>query len=152
MKKPPVIMACIMLLLTIGPAAAEEAKVGFVKNVSGQASIARQQTSTPAKAGDKLYENDVLNTGRDGSMGLILQDNSVLSLGPNSRLVIKQFLFEPASQKLAFNAQIKKGTLTYLTGLIAKLNRKGVRIETPTAVCGVRGTHLAIKVDNPDAK
>ena len=150
--KPPVIIACIMLLFIIRPAAAEDVKVGFVKNVSGQASIARQQASIPVKVGDKLYENDVINTSRDGSVGMILQDNSVLSIGPNSRLVIKKFLFDPANQKLSFNAQIKKGTLTYLTGLIAKLNRKGVLIETPTAVCGVRGTHLAIKVDNPDEK
>jgi hypothetical protein len=150
--KSPVIIVCFILLLMIGTAAAEDAKVGFVKNVSGQASIARKQASIPAKVRDKLYENDVLNTGGDGSMGVILQDNSVLSLGPNSRLVIKKFLFEPANQKLTFNAQIKKGTLTYLTGLIAKLNRKGVQIETPTTVCGIRGTHLAIKVDNPDEK
>jgi hypothetical protein len=94
-------------------------------------------------------ENDVLVTGRIGSMGVILQDNSVMSIGSNTRLVISKFIFEPADEKLSFIAQIKKGTVVYLTGLIAKLNRSGVKFETHTAVCGIRGTHFAIKVDEP---
>jgi hypothetical protein len=40
--------------------------------------------------------------------------------------------------------------MVYLTGLMAKLDSKSVRIETPNAVCGVRGTQFAIKVDNRD--
>jgi hypothetical protein len=52
------------------------------------------------------------------------------------------------NEKLSFIAQIKKGTVVYLTGLIAKLNHSAVRFETPTAVCGIRGTHFAIKVED----
>jgi hypothetical protein len=83
-------------------------------------------------------------------MHQMLPDNSVLSLGPNSRVILTQFSFEPAEEKLSFVAKFRNGTLIYLTGLIGKLNRKGVRFETPNAVCGVRGTHFAIKVDAQD--
>jgi len=133
----------------IGTAAAEESRVGFVKNVSGQAFIERNKVMVPAKVKDELMENDVLVTGRIGSMGVILQDNSVMSIGSNTRLVISKFIFEPAKEKLSFIAQIKKGTVVYLTGLIAKLNRSAVKFETNTVVCGVRGTHFAIKVEDP---
>jgi hypothetical protein len=143
------ITICLVFICSIGMAAAKEPRVGFVKNVSGQAFIERNKVIVPAKVKDELMENDVLVTGRIGSMGVILQDNSVMSIGSNTRLVISKFIFEPAKEKLSFIAQIKNGTVVYLTGLIAKLNRSAVKFETNTVVCGVRGTHFAIKVDDP---
>jgi hypothetical protein len=104
----------------------------------------------PAKVNEKLLVNDNLITGTNGSIGVILEDNSVLSLGPKSKVNLNKFSFNPAEEKLSFVAKIGKGTLVYLTGLMAKINRKAVRFETPTAVCGVRGTHFAIKVDASD--
>jgi hypothetical protein len=147
--KVPLITICLLFIFCVGLAMAAEPKAGFVKNVSGQASIERNGASTTAQVKDDLLESDVLVTGSDGAMGVILQDNSVMSIGSNTRLVISKFLFDPADEKLSFIAQIKKGTVVYLTGLIAKLNRNGVKFETPTAACGVRGTHFAIKVENP---
>lgn len=141
-------LIAIGLLFLCSMAVAEEPKAGFVKNVSGQAFVERNKVLMDAHVKDKLIENDILVTGRNGSMGVILQDNSVMSIGPNTRLIISKFVFEPENKKFSFIAQIKKGSLVYLTGLIAKLNHKGVRFETPTAVCGVRGTHFAINVDN----
>ncbi len=139
----------LTLFCYIGMAKAEEPRAGFVKNVSGQAFIERNNVTMPANVNDRLIEKDTLLTGRNGSMGIILQDNSVMSIGSDTRLVISKFLFEPSDAKLSFTAQVKKGTVVYLTGLIAKLNRRGVRFETPTTVCGVRGTHFAIKVTDP---
>ncbi|MCX5846526.1 MAG: FecR domain-containing protein [Deltaproteobacteria bacterium] len=143
---------CIVFICCIGMATAEEprARAGFVKNVSGQAFIERNKVRMSAKVKDRLMENDILVTGRNGSMGIILQDNSVMSIGSNTRLVISKFVFEPADKKLSFIAQIKKGKVVYLTGLIAKLNRSGVKFETPTVVCGIRGTHFAIEVEDPE--
>jgi hypothetical protein len=142
------IMIGLALFCCIGMATAEEPRAGFVKNVSGQAFVERNKVIMPANVKDRLMEKDTLITGRSGSMGVILQDNSVMSIGSNTRLVISKFLFEPADEKLSFIAQVKKGTVVYLTGLIAKLNHSGVRFETPTAACGIRGTHFAIKVDD----
>jgi hypothetical protein len=148
--KSTVIIACLSLIMYVGLASAEETKAGFVKSVSGQASIGRKKISIPAKVGDNLFETDTIITGSDGNIGVIFQDNSVLGIGPNTQVNISKFAFEPANKKFAFFAQIKKGTLVYLAGLIAKLENKSVRFETPTAVCGIRGTHLAIKVDAGD--
>lgn len=142
------IAICLMIFCCTGMARAEEPRAGFVKNVSGQAFIERNKVIAPAKVKDRLMEKDILVTGHGGSMGVILQDNSVMSIGSNTRLVISQFAFEPADEKLSFSAQIKKGTVVYLTGLIAKLNHRGVKFETPAATCGIRGTHFAIKVED----
>ncbi|MGD0275588.1 MAG: FecR domain-containing protein [Syntrophales bacterium] len=148
--KKLIITASLSIIVCAGLAFAGEQSIGFVKKVSGKAYISRQQKLIPANVNDKLQVNDALVTGSDGSMGVIFQDNSVLSLGPKSRIDLTKFAFEPAENKLAFAAKVKKGTMVYLTGLIAKLNHKSVHFETPNAVCGVRGTHFAIIVDSPD--
>lgn len=133
-----------------GMVTAAEPGVGFVKNVSGQAFIERNNVTVPARVNDPLKEKDVLTTGQNGSMGVILRDSSVMSIGSNTRLVISQFLFAPADENSSFVAKVKKGTVVYLAGLISKVNRKGIRFETPTVACGIRGTHLAVKVESQE--
>lgn len=145
--KKLLIIFCFAVIWCAVSVSADETKIGFVKNASGQAFISRGQTLIPAKENINLLATDDLITGADGSLGVIFQDNSVLSLGPKLRISLREFSFDTVEKKLSFVAKIQKGTLVYLTGLIAKLNPNAVRFETPTAVCGVRGTHFAIKVD-----
>lgn len=150
MKKIVFIFCCFVITGIFSAAVAETKNIGFIKNTSGKVFISRAQVMIPAKVNDKLFVNDNLITGSDGSLGVVFQDNSVMSLGPKSRVSLSDFSFEPVEKNLSFVAKIKKGTIVYLTGLIAKIKNKAVRFETPTAVCGVRGTHFAIKVDAPD--
>lgn len=120
--------------------------MGSVKRLKGTVTITRASKAIPAKVGTNLYQNDTIATGDNAAFGMIMTDNSVLSMGPNSRLTIRKYVFDPAKQKASFVARMFKGTVVYLSGLIVKLNRKGVRIETRTAVMGIRGTRVAIKV------
>jgi hypothetical protein len=69
-----------------------------------------------------------------------------MSIGSNTRIVFTEFIFKPADKKVSTIIRITKGTMNYLSGLIVKINSNAVKVETPTAVCGVRGTHLAVKV------
>lgn len=144
------IMITLLMILLIGMpgiASAADTRIGIVKNIRGSAFIERSYETIPVKVGERLFEKDIIVTKKDGSMGLILRDNSLLSIGPGSRVVLSEFRFEPAEKNLSFLTRIRKGTLTYLTGLMAKMNPNAVKFETPSAVCGVRGTHFAIKVD-----
>ncbi len=148
--KKLIMIVSMAVILWPGLLLADGTSIGFVKNVSGQAFISREHKLIPARINEKLLVSDTLITGTDGSIGVILQDDGVLSLGPKSRVDLTQFSFAPAENKLSFVAKVKRGTMVYLTGLIAKLNGKSVRVETPNAVCGVRGTQFAVKVDNRD--
>jgi hypothetical protein len=138
------IVICMALFFSINEATASGPTIGVVKTVKGEAFIEREQKSTPAKTGDTLLEKDEIVTGRDGSMGVIMKDDSVLSIGANSRLQFTDFMFEPAEKKLSTVNRLKRGTLVYLSGLIAKIKPEAVRFETKTAVVGIRGTYLAI--------
>lgn len=143
------LVSLLMIILLGMPnmASAADTRIGVVKNVQGSAFIERSRETISVKVGERLFEKDVIITSEKSSMGLILRDNSVMSIGPNTRVILSEFRFEPAEKNLSFLTRIKKGTLTYLTGLMAKMNRNAVKFETPSAVCGVRGTHFAIKVD-----
>ncbi len=152
MKPLLVIAMGLALFLVANWAGAAGPQVGVVKTVKGEALIEREGKAFPAKTGDVLLEKDEIVTGRDGSMGLIMKDDSVLSIGSQSRLEFKAFAFEPAEQKLSAIYRFKRGTLVYLSGLIAKLRPEAVRFETRTAVCGVRGTYLAISEEGEDLK
>ena len=139
-----VFLATIPVLITNLSAAAQET-IGIVRTSEGKATVTRGGQILPAAAGTKLQAGDTLGTGSDGSLGVILRDNSTLSLGPESSFVIQKFLFSPAEGKLGLMARLTKGTMAYLSGLIGKLAPESVRFETPTASIGVRGTHFAVK-------
>jgi hypothetical protein len=81
-------------------------------------------------------------------MGIVLQDNSTLSLGPRTKLILSKFVFAPADKKFSMVVRITRGTMAYLTGLMGKMKPEAVRFETPTASCGIRGTHFAIEVQD----
>lgn len=133
------------------PAAAQEI-IGVVKNSEGKAAVIRGEQVLPASAGTKLEAGDRLTTGNDGSLGVILRDNSTLSIGPGSSLVIQEFLFSPGEGKLGILARISRGTMAYISGLIGKLAPETARFETPTASIGIRGTRFAVKVEEPAAE
>lgn len=128
-------------------AAASDGSVGRVKTVKGSASIVRGEVSLPAVVNGEVFQGDTLRTGPDGSLGVILKDDTALSLGPNSVVVVDQFLFAPAEGKLSLVTRMLKGTAVYISGIIAKLSPQSVRFETPNATIGIRGTRFLVKVD-----
>jgi len=123
------------------------ADIGQIKNIRGEVFVVRQTVQLPAKAGDLVQQSDVIITGANGSVGLTFVDNSRLSAGPNSRIELKQFLFNPTTQDGEFVTDVQRGTLAVVSGQIAKRSPNAMKIKTPTTILGVRGTTFAIKVE-----
>ena len=150
MSKNAVTVALVLIALCLpalaGTAVAEET-IGVVRTASGDATVTRGEKTLPAAPGSTLLVGDTLGTGRDGSLGVILRDDSSLSIGPGSRLVLRSFLFSPSEGKFDLVARITRGTMAYLSGLIGKLAPEKARFETPTATIGIRGTRFAVKVE-----
>jgi hypothetical protein len=128
--------------------AASDSPVGTIKTVTGTASVVRAQNILPAKTGDRIFEGDILRTGKDGSLGTVLEDETSLSLGPNSEIIISEFAFAPAKGKLAIVTRMVKGTAAYISGVIGKMSPQSVRFETPSASVGVRGTRFLVQVED----
>ncbi|OGR39485.1 MAG: hypothetical protein A2051_02745 [Desulfovibrionales bacterium GWA2_65_9] len=122
---------------------------GSVKSITGQAQVARVGAApAPLKPGERIFEKDVLTTDAAGSLGLIMRDNSTVSMGPGSRLVVERFLFAPEKGALASILRVGKGSAACITGEIAKLSPDAVQVLTPTATIGIRGTHFLVNVED----
>ncbi len=126
---------------------AKNESVGFVKSVSGDVHIISSEISVRAAPNMKIMKGDTITTGVKASIGLIFEDDTVVSVGPNSEMAIQNFLFNPVEKELSFIARMVRGTFSFITGQIAKLAPKQVKLETPHATLGVRGTKLLIKID-----
>jgi hypothetical protein len=140
----------IFFALSIGGeafSAAPSPIIGTLQRVSGTASVVRQDQILPAKAGLEIQANDTLRTDTDGSIGVVFHDDTLLSLGPGSVLVIDEFVYAPRQGKLSLVFRMIKGTAVYLSGLIEKLAPDSVHFVTPSASVGFRGTKFAVKVE-----
>jgi hypothetical protein len=140
-------LVCVVgLLLAAVPAFAQQpAAAGQIKIASGSVVIVRGNETLPARPGLPVYEADTLRTGDDGKVGITLKDDTRLSLGPNSEVRLDRFAFAPAEGRLGFVLKVVKGVAAYVSGQIAKIAPDAVRLETPSAIVGVRGTTVVIR-------
>lgn len=123
------------------------ADVGQIKFAKGQVSVERKGQTLPGQVGLALEAADVLKTGADGSVGITMRDNSLLSAGPNSILALERFEFDPTTSAGRFDARLQRGTLAVVSGRIAKQSPKAMSVRTPSAVLGVRGTEFVVSAD-----
>lgn len=134
------------LWLASNAALADDTIIGYVKTTQGDASVVAAGQSTVATPGTPVKTSHMLRTGPQGSMGVTLTDNTLLSIGPDTELVIEEYLYDPAQDKLKIGTSLTKGSLNYVSGVIAKLKPTAVSVRTPTGNIGVRGTHFVAKV------
>jgi hypothetical protein len=123
------------------------AEIGQIKNATGQVFLLRNSQQQPAKPGDIVEEADTIITGANGSFGMTLIDSTRLSAGPNSRIELKQFRFNPTTQEGESLTELHRGTLAIVSGQIAKRSPDAMKVQTPTTILGVRGTRFAVKVE-----
>ena len=124
----------------------ENSAAGRIKVASGGAFVVREGKSIPAQIGQVVFEADGLRTESDGRVGITLKDDTRIALGPNSEVRLARFVYAPADGHLAVVLNLVRGVAAYVSGQIAKLSPDAVRLETPAAIVGVRGTSLALRV------
>jgi hypothetical protein len=137
----------LLLLASLSARAAAEAAIGQIKSASGEVTILRGGVSQKAAAGDRVLQKDVLTTGPDGSVGITFADNSMMSLGPDSRLSLDQFVFDTTTHEGVFDSSLSRGTLAVKSGQIVKQTPEAMKVRTPGALLGVRGTEFVVRAD-----
>jgi len=147
-----IIFGFLLLLCAVVALPALAAEAGRVKVSKGEVQIERDGKRLPAPVGAMIHTRDTVKTGSNGSVGITFQDNSLLSAGPNSELVIERFVFDSTTHKGEFDTALKKGTLAVVSGEIVKQSPEAMRIRTPAAIMGVRGTEFVVKVDESATK
>lgn len=122
--------------------AADEA--GIVKTSKGQVAVERAGQRLAAPVGSRIFASDRVVTGGDGSVGITLRDNTILSAGPNSTVDLNKFSFNTTTHAGAIDATVKRGTLSVVSGKIAKATPEAVSFSAPGMTLGVRGTSFVI--------
>jgi len=124
---------------TTAPAAQSPAPVGSVATVSGNVSDFRNGAAvTNLKAGDAIYKGDLLQTDEKGALAVTFDDETTFKLGPSSTLEVTDFLFEEGGIKNSALFNVVRGSTAFVASLVAKTG--DMKIATPTATLGIRGT------------
>lgn len=139
------------LLLALPPVVGAADHAGYVMTVRGEAFVTHSGRQSAAQVGTPVTVGSALKTGADGAMGVTLRDNTVLSFGPDTEFLLEEFLFasedDAGGDAMRFSARLVRGSLNFLSGVIARLKPEAVTLKTPGATIGVRGTHFLVKVE-----
>jgi len=141
------VVVVALVFAAVTPVLADQAGAGRIKTVSGSAFIVRDGASLAAQPGQVVFEADTIRTGSDGTVGVTLKDDTRLALGPSSEVRVNRFVYAPGSGSFGLALKFVRGVTAYVSGRMAKLAPDSIRLETPAAIVGVRGTTLAIRAE-----
>jgi hypothetical protein len=133
--------------LCITPIAALATDIAQFKVAKGAVYIERGGKRLPAYVGTHLQATDIVVTGADGSAGITFIDNSLLSVGPNSVLQIERYAFNSTTHEGVFDTTLSRGTLSVVSGKIAKQSPDAMKVRTPSSILGVRGTEFLVRTE-----
>ena len=125
-------------------AQAPEEPIGNVATVTGRASVVRNDATIPLKVKDDIYLNDTVQTGANASLGITFIDNTTFNLKANTRITIDNYVYEDGGKNNAAIFDVAKGTAAFVAASVAKTG--DMKITTPTATLGIRGTTGLVEV------
>ena len=122
---------------------------GVAAAVRGQVTLAR--VAIPARevvSGEDIFMRDNLRSGISSGMQILLLDETVFTIGPQSEIVVDEFVYDPSTSAGKVGATVVKGVFRFVTGKIAHKNPSDMRVALPSGDIGVRGTIVAGRVDD----
>ncbi len=132
------------------PAQPAVAGVGQVAILQGSASVTRGNAAPAALRGsDPIFKSDALQTGANSSLGITFDDQTTFSLSANTRLVVDEFVYEQGGKNNAATFNVTVGTAAFVASLVAKTG--DMKVTTPEATLGIRGTTGVVDVPAPGA-
>ncbi|HEX9702546.1 MAG TPA: Ig-like domain-containing protein, partial [Rhodospirillales bacterium] len=125
--------------------------IGRVDTVSGHAFVIRTDGSREELViGSRLYAGDVLETSADGAIGVLLADETSLSMGADGRMVLDEMIYDPNTQEGSMALSVMKGVYTIVSGMVSKTDPDAMTINTPVGTVGIRGTQVGLEI--PDGR
>ena len=147
MNKPLLLLSMVWLVCLSGPAMAAANYVALVRSVSGSVKVTRDGTTLDVASNTKLEISDHVIAARGATAAIVFKDGTLLTLGGGADILVRDYVFEPDAGHYAFSVYMAKGSAIYESGRIGKSAPQSVKIETPTATVGVRGTRFLIEAN-----
>lgn len=130
-------------LTSIGVAAAVRGSV--------RATAPGQTVGRDLASGKPVFLNDHVTTGAGARMQIMLLDQTVFTIGPNSDMMLDEFVYDPKTNAGKVSAQITKGVFRFVTGKIAQRDPSDMKVKLPVGTIGIRGTMVEGSVDGKNA-
>lgn len=127
------------------PAASDE-PIGNVATLTGTASVTRNnQSAVPLKLKDDIYLNDVLQTSAGSTLGVTFNDETTFNLTANASITVDNYIYEDGGKQNSALFDVTKGTVAFVASAVARTGN--MKITTPTATLGIRGTTGLVEVN-----
>ena len=128
------------------PSGAANQPIGTVDTATGSVWVLRADGSrVELQPGDPVFQGDVLETGEDGSTGLVFIDDTVFSLDSDGRMVLDEMIFDPTTGEGESAFTVVQGVFSFVSGQVVKSGDEAMVVNTPVATIGIRGTQVAVK-------
>src|ERR1700722_20250064 len=118
--------------------------VGNVPTLAGTAPATSNNTDTPLKLKDDIFKNDVLQTPANSTLGVTFTDATTFNLTANARITVDSYVYEDGGKQNSALFDVAKGTVAFVAAAVAKTG--DMKISTPTATLGIRGTTGLVEV------
>ena len=138
MQRVGVLLSALGLVLVTVGAAAQDTKIGVTAVVNPNAT--GQPPSQPRRTllvGSDVFSRENVVTTENGQAQMLFLDESALTIGPNSEVVLDEFVYDPNTKTGTLALTATKGLFRLVGGRISKTNP--VKLKTPTATIGIRG-------------
>ncbi|MGY3605204.1 MULTISPECIES: nidogen-like domain-containing protein [unclassified Bradyrhizobium] len=128
------------------PPAAE--LVGHIANMTGSASVVRSGVTVELHNGEAVYQSDVVQTGSDSTLGLVLKDGTTFNLNANARLMLNELTYDASSNSNSSLITLVQGAASFVAGQVARSG--DMKVATPIATMGIRGTAVILDISSVD--
>jgi hypothetical protein len=98
--------------------------------------------------GDPVFQGDVLVSAKDSAAAVLFADETVISLGEKSTIVLDEMVYDPGSKQGKMSLSAVEGVFVFVSGAIAKTDPNAMTIDTAVATIGIRGTQAGLKLDS----
>ncbi|MDP1866950.1 MAG: VCBS domain-containing protein, partial [Bradyrhizobium sp.] len=119
--------------------------IGHVSKLTGTATATRNGVSIILNNGDNVEKGDVVQAGSNSTLGITFIDGTVFGLSANARMVLNEMIYEANGSNNSTLLSLVQGTISFVAGATAK--QGGMKIDTPAATMGIRGTAVLVEID-----
>ncbi|MEY9757433.1 hypothetical protein ABIE73_004828 [Bradyrhizobium yuanmingense] len=118
--------------------------IGNVATVTGIATVIRDKNSYPLRVRDDIYLNDIVQTSSNSALGITFNDATTFNLSAGAKITIDNYVYDDGGKQNSAIFDVGKGTVAFVAAAVAKTG--DMKITTPTATLGIRGTTGVVDV------
>ncbi len=121
--------------------------IGNIESLEGEVfAIRADGERVRLELGDQVFQGDILESGDDGKVGVLLADETTFAMGSEGRMVLDEMVYDPATQEGSVSISVLEGVFTFVSGQVAKTDPDAMTLDTPVATIGIRGTQVGLDI------